>query len=88
MIYQDYIDLGFTRVDTNDSVEYNRTGYHGFILSKQINERVFIELCAGEFDRPKLYIKKSYDGGCHIFTLTGEAVRDMFIEDIDYTKFA
>ena len=88
MTYKDYIDLGFTREDTNDSVEYNRTGYHGFILSKKINDRMFIELCAGEFDRPKLYIKKSYDGGYHIFTLTGEAVRDMFIEDIDYTQFA
>ena len=88
MIYQDYIDLGFTRTDISDAVEFETTGYHGFILTKQINERVFIELCAGEFDRPKLYIKKSYDGGYNIFTLTGEAVRDMFIEEIDYTQFA
>lgn len=26
--YQDYIDLGFTRVDTADMIEFRRSGYY------------------------------------------------------------
>ena len=75
MFYKDYIELGFHRIDTNDSVEFDQTGYYGYILTKQLAEGVFIELCAGELSNPKLYIKKNPDGDCKVLPLTTEQLR-------------
>ncbi len=77
MEYQEYIKLGFTRGDTNDSVEFKRTGYSGFYLEKKVNKRLSISVNAGELDRPKLYLKKYGQETCHIFNITGEMVRDL-----------
>jgi len=75
MYYKDYIKLGFRRTDINDSVEFDQTGYPGYILTKQLAKGVFIELCAGELNNPKLYIKKNPDGDCKVLPLTIEQLR-------------
>lgn len=58
MNYQDYIDLGFKRIDINDSVEFRRHGYSGYLLVKKINKRMRIEVHFTELDNPILYINK------------------------------
>ena len=75
MYYKDYIKLGFRRTDMNDSVEFDQTGYPGYILTKQLAKGVSIELCAGELDSPKLYIKKNFDGDCIVLPITIEQVK-------------
>lgn len=66
MQYSDYIKLGFKRLEMNDKVLFNQTGYYGFILTKKLGEWS-ISLCDGEFDTPKLYFNNDY-----ICTLTQE----------------
>ena len=38
MTYDEWIKLGFKRVDIEDLVEEQRTGYGGYILEKQIDK--------------------------------------------------
>lgn len=80
MDYKNYIDLGFKRTDFDDSVEFDETGYGGFSLSKKVTDRMTIEVCSGELDRPKLFIRKGDSDTNHIFTITPEAVVDIFRE--------
>jgi hypothetical protein len=55
MKYIDYIELGFKRVETNDSIEFNNTGNKSFVLSYEINNELCIEFTMGK--RPALYYK-------------------------------
>lgn len=57
--YKRYIELGFVRTDLNDKVEFNDTGYYGYALQKNINDKLFISVYWSELDTPKLYVKKS-----------------------------
>ena len=68
MTYQQYIDLGFERIEMNDAVEFNRTGVHGFVLGKKLKGEYAIEVMWGELDCPKLF-RKGY-----ICVLTQEQV--------------
>lgn len=77
MNYQDYIDLGFTRHDMNDSVEEKQTGYGGFSLERVVFSNVSIGVCSGELDKPKMYIKKRDSETNHIIQITPEAVKDL-----------
>ena len=77
MTYEDYINLGFIRTELNCSVTELETGYGGFILSKNINEKMMIELCNDELNSPKLYIRKGDGDSYHIFKITPEAVKDL-----------
>lgn len=78
MEYQEYISLGFKREDYHDEVEFRRTGYHGFLLSKKVNKKMSIEVWGSELDKPKLYIKKrNKDDQFHIILLTDEMVKDI-----------
>jgi hypothetical protein len=79
MNYQEYIDLGFTRTDMNDSVEFKQTGYYGFCLSKQVSEKLSISVSGGELDKPKLYIKKRSSDTYHIIQLSSEMVKDLLV---------
>ena len=81
MNYKKYIELGFKRIDTNCGVTFNHTGYNGFILTKKVNKRQFVEVCSDELDEPKLYIKKHNSEFCHIIPITVEAVADLFSEE-------
>jgi hypothetical protein len=58
MEYQEYISLGFKRIETNDAVELKRTGYAGFILTKKLRNGVFIDVFSGDLLDPKLYLNK------------------------------
>ena len=78
MEYKDYINLGFERIEMNDNVEFQQTGYHGFCLKKVINENMTVEVSCGRLDRPKLYISKKDWDSCHIIELTGQMVKDIF----------
>lgn len=77
MNYQEYIDLGFERIDINDEVSFERNGYKGFILTKKLRKGVNIEVCSDNLDQPRLYIeKKDHDIECFILRLN----KDMIIE--------
>jgi len=86
MNYENYINLGFKRIDMNDNVEFKQTGYYGFVLTKQVNKKIVIEVTAGELDKPKLYIKKINCSTCHSLDLTPEMVIDLLTKkDNAYT---
>lgn len=80
MKYQDYIDLGFKRTETQDAVEYRNTGYYGYYLEKILTSKMSIYTSAGSLDKPKLYIKKSFIDEWHIIQITTEMVRDLLNE--------
>ena len=42
MDYKKYIDLGFTRVESSCNVEFNKTGYGGFSLEKELGKNQMI----------------------------------------------
>ena len=78
MKYQEYIDLGFTRIDTSDNVEFRDSGYPGFFLSKKLSDKLSIEVSSCELDKPKLYIKKRGESATyHLIIITDEMVRDL-----------
>lgn len=78
MDYKDYIDLGFKREDFNDNVEFNRTGYGGFCLTKNLNKHIFVQVNSSELDTPKLFIEKSETETYHIIRIPPESVKDIF----------
>lgn len=77
MDYQEYIDLGFKRVEMEDSVEFRQTGYTGFSLTKKITNRLSIEATSGDLGRPKMYIRKPDGHSCHVIPITPSAVEDL-----------
>ena len=77
MEYQDYIELGFQRIDINDGVVFRETGYYGFILVKKITNKIGIELYWNELDKPTMYIKKQDDVIVHRIEITPEIVKDL-----------
>lgn len=80
MEYQDYIDLGFTRTDVNDSVVFKQTGYYGFSLDKDLNDRICISVSSNELDKPVMLIKKGEgeQGQCHWVRIPVEVIEDLF----------
>ena len=77
MTYEDYINLGFTRTELNCKVTELETGYGGFALTKNINEKMMVEVTNDELNSPKLYIRKGDGDSYHIFKITPEAVKDL-----------
>lgn len=78
MTYQDYIELGFERTDVADSVQFKETGYYGYFLSKDITERVSIQVYDSSLDDPKLYVEKPCLEQFHIMRISTDAVKDIF----------
>ena len=80
MKYQDYIDLGFTRYDFVDKIEFANTGYNGFTLAKKVNELISIEVAWDELEAPTMYIKKEgdQDVSCHRVKISPEVVKSIF----------
>lgn len=77
MKYQEYIDLGFERIEMNCSIELKRTGYYGFVLAKKLNPSCCIEVVSGELNEPKLYINKDKGVSCHILPLNKEQILEL-----------
>lgn len=77
MTYKEYIDLGFRRTEMDCGVTFDETGYGGFALTKNINEKMMIEATNDDLNSPKLYILKSNGDSYHIFKITPEAVKDL-----------
>jgi hypothetical protein len=77
-MYQDYIDLGFSRTDMNDSIEFKETGYSGFTLEKDYNNKIAVCASSGELEKPDLYIRKAGTDTFNIIPITIEIVRDLF----------
>lgn len=77
MTYKEYIDLGFSRYEMDCGVTFDETGYGGFALTKNINEKMMIEVGSDDLNSPKLYILKSNGEQYHIFKITPEAVKDL-----------
>jgi len=87
MHYEDYIKLGFNRIDLADNVEFRLTGYYGYCLTKRINNKLSISVCNGELDEPNLYIKKRNSDTFHIIRITGEAVMDLLLKNTEKYKY-
>ena len=83
MNYEKYINLGFKRIELDDTVEFKQTGYYGFVLSKKLSKNVCIEVCSGALDKPKLYIKKNASDTNHILNLTPEMVVNLLTNEIE-----
>lgn len=81
MNYKKYIELGFERYDLNCSVEFDQTGYRGFSLEKDVNDKLLICVTNGELDKPKLYIRKRNKDTYHIIDISCEAVLDLLSKD-------
>lgn len=78
MTYEDYIKLGFKRLELNCSVELKTSGYGGFVLTKQLNKTISIEVCYLELNEPKLYIERSKEPEhYHTIKITPEMVVDL-----------
>ena len=77
MNYQNYIELGFKRLDINDSVEFKETGYEGYVLLYELGRDNTIEVHFRELDKPKLYMPKNEKQENHIIILTTEQVLEL-----------
>lgn len=55
MTYQDYIQLGFKRINLDDEVHFNSTGNKLFCLQFKVNKHLIVEAEIGE--DPTLYYK-------------------------------
>ena len=78
MDYQEYIDLGFERIDVSDGEEFRRSGYNGFVLTKQLRKGVTIEVCSDTLGQPRLYIeKKDQDMENFILRLSKDQVLEL-----------
>lgn len=78
MEYQEYIDLGFERIDVSDGEEFRRSGYNGFVLTKQLRKGVTIEVCSDNLGQPRLYIeKKDQDMENFILRLTKDQIKEL-----------
>jgi hypothetical protein len=86
MEYNKYINLGFKRTEMNCNIEFNRTGYYGFCLEKELNEKQMVCVTSGELDKPKLYIKKRNSDTYHIISISTDAVIDLFSES-EYVNY-
>jgi hypothetical protein len=78
MNYQDYINLGFERIDLDDGVEFKQTGYGGFALTKKLNENIMVEVAYPNLNEPSLYIRKGESDTWHIFPIPIAAIKDLF----------
>lgn len=78
MTYKRYIELGFIRVDMNDGVEHDSTGYFGFYLTKNKGKNLTVVAYAGELDSPKMCITKRESCEAHYIKITPEMVEDLF----------
>jgi hypothetical protein len=77
MDYQEYIELGFERIDINDGVVFQETGYYGFILIKKITDKITVEVDWEKLDEPRFLIHKPIDGQVHRISITPEMVKDL-----------
>ena len=78
MKYQDYMNLGFVRFDTNDTIEFKDSGYYGYHLDFKLSDKLSVSVPSSELDNPRLYIKKrGNDDSYHIIPITGEMVKDL-----------
>jgi hypothetical protein len=82
MLYEKYIKLGFERTDMQDVVEYNRSGYYGFALKKDVCKKMFIEVSGDDLTKPRLYIRKRGKDTYHILHISTEVVLDLLHKEI------
>ena len=81
MNYQNYIDLGFKRIDLTCGVTFKETGYYGYALEKQFNNKILVSVSSGELDNPKLYIKKRDNDTYNIIQISTDVVLDLFYKE-------
>jgi hypothetical protein len=81
MNYSKYIDLGFTRTDFEDRVEFEFLGRNTFVLTKKINERIGVVVSSEQLDKPKLYIKKDDTDYHPVIDIPEAAVFDIFTDE-------
>lgn len=81
MDYKKYVELGFTRIDMNDTVEFNQTGFGGFTLVKELKNNQSIEISSGELTTPYLYIKKKGKDSHHRIRISEECAVDLCHHD-------
>lgn len=77
MRYIDYINIGFERCESNDTVQYEETGYKGYYLVKKLTKNVTVEVSDLELDKPNLYIEQK-EGEFISLPLTPELVMNWF----------
>jgi hypothetical protein len=63
------------------SVEFEETGYHGFALTKKLQNNHLIEVSSAELNNPKLFIRKRNGETYHIIPISPEAVIDLLHDE-------
>lgn len=61
MTYKEFITLGFERLDLDDNVEFDHTGYSGYVLHYKLPNKITIEIYWSNFNQAMLYIDDKYD---------------------------
>lgn len=77
MKYIDYINMGFERIELNDTVQFEETGYKGYYLIKNLTKKVTIQVWDSELNNPMLHIEPK-EGEFISFPLTPELVMNWF----------
>ena len=77
MKYIDYINMGFERIELNDTVQFEETGYKGYYLIKNLTKKVTIQVWDSELNNPMLHIEPK-EGKFISFPLTPELVMNWF----------
>lgn len=81
MKYNQYIKLKFERYDLNDVIEFEQTGYTGYVLTYKLSEDLMIQVNGSALDKPQLLIKKpQHNYSYHFIDISVERV-SILIED-------
>jgi hypothetical protein len=80
------MDLGFNRIELNDTVEKDLNGYTGFALEKQITENIKVYVHWLKLEKPLLVVMSNSDY-IHQLELHPDVVRDMFTKHEEYEIF-
>ena len=78
MEYIEYIDLGFRRIELDDMVVFKQTGYGGYVLEKDYDDKIKVCVLSCELDKPKLYINNGEGDIYHIIPISKKTVFHLF----------
>ena len=77
MKYQEFIDLGFKRTQSEDSVEFKQTGIEGYWLTFKLKRTTYIEVYWNHLNKIRLCINTNDDSESYHIDLTEEQMKEL-----------
>ena len=77
MKYQEFIDLGFKRTQSEDSVEFKQTGIEGYWLTFKLKRTIYIEVYWNHLNKIRLCINTNDDSESYHIDLTEEQMKEL-----------